>query len=98
MLSSVSRPLIKRCISSSGIPGELPIDLDVATRIVFAKKFSDELKEFNKGQKYDMSDGLVLLKKYLETVPAKTLQKKLKSKQLLWVPVAESLYLFDDTS
>lgn len=77
---------------------ESPTDMDVQLIKVFKDSFSEELKKFNNGKDYDSNDGLALLKKYLETVPAEKLQKKLELISInAWIPVAESLYFFNIT-
>lgn len=91
MLSPVSRPLLKRCISSSGLILSIKLPCDIYLHVIkaFGTKFSEELKELNNGKKYNFhSDKLALLKKYLETVPAKLLQEKFMDYDL-WLPVAE---------
>lgn len=70
---------------------KLPTDQDITTQTSFKNLFSEELKKINKGRVYDFSDGLVLLKKYLETVSSQILQEKFQN-PILWVPVAESMY------
>lgn len=72
------------------------LEVEAATLDKFIKLFKEELKKLNKGKTYDLlSGGMVLLKKYLETVPAELLQEKFKDSRNLWRPVIESLNLFN---